>query len=54
MKRQLIKDFVELTLQLTGHARTDQWRQVKDLLSLPQQIGSFGHVKLATVEQCRQ
>jgi len=54
MERQLIKDFVELTLQLTGHARTDEWQQVQDMLSLPQQIRGFGHVKLATVAQYRQ
>ena len=54
MERQLIKDFVILTLQLTGRARTDGWQQVKDMLSLPQQIRGFGHVKLATVAQYRQ
>jgi indolepyruvate ferredoxin oxidoreductase len=54
MERQLIKDFVELTLQLTGQARTDEWQQVKDMLSLPQQIRGFGHVKLATVQTYRQ
>ena len=54
MERQLIKDFVKLTLQLTGHARTDGWQQVKDMLSLPHQIRGFGHVKLATVAQYRQ
>jgi len=43
-----------LTLQSTGHARTDEWLQVKDMPSLPQQIRGFGHVKLATVAQDRQ
>jgi hypothetical protein len=43
-----------LTLQSTGHARTDEWQQVKDMLSLPQRIRVFGHVKLATVAQDRQ
>jgi len=43
-----------LTLQSTGHARTDEWQQVKDMPSLPQQIRGFGHVKLATVEQYGQ
>jgi indolepyruvate ferredoxin oxidoreductase len=54
MERQLIKDFVELTLRLTGDARTDEWQQVKEMLSLPQQIRGFGHVKLATVATYRQ
>jgi indolepyruvate ferredoxin oxidoreductase len=54
MERQLINDFVELTRQLTGHARTDEWQQVKDMLSLPQQIRGYGHVKLATVATYRQ
>ena len=43
-----------LTLQSTGRARTDEWQQVKDMLSLPQRIRVFGHVKLATVAQDRQ
>jgi len=43
-----------LTLQSTGHARTNEWQQAKDMLSLPQKIRGSGHVKLATVAQYRQ
>jgi len=44
-----------LTLQSTGHARTEEWQQVKDMPSLPKQIRGFGYAKLATVAQwCQQ
>ncbi|MCW5625750.1 MAG: indolepyruvate ferredoxin oxidoreductase family protein, partial [Burkholderiales bacterium] len=53
MERQLIDDYRASIEGALPRLTEDNWKQVVDLASLPEQIRGFGHVKEKAVEQTR-
>jgi indolepyruvate ferredoxin oxidoreductase len=54
LERQLLAEYVALVQQVVSALNADNHAQWLQVLSLPQQIRGFGHVKLASTEHYRR
>jgi len=53
-ERQLIKDYQQLVAEVIGGLHHDNHPLAVELLSLPEQIRGYGHVKEANLEQVKE